>query len=309
MTDLTNPAFTDENVAREVIEASRWANGRFCPHCGAVEGTVKVEGRKKSHRPGLYYCNACQKQFTVTVGTLYERSHIPLNKWLLATHLLSSSKKGISAHQLHRMLGLTYRSAWFMAHRIREAMNDRHYPGPMGGNGGTVEADETFIGPKKKNLHKRERTKKGRPEKQAVLAMVERGGKARSFHIASVTSNELRPLLRLHVSQKAHLKTDEAAHYRLAGKDFTTHEMVNHMAEEYVRGEAHTNTVEGYFSVLKRGIYGTYQHVSPAHLRRYLTEFDFRYNNRTALGVTDAERAAKALKGIEGKRLTYRRTA
>lgn len=308
MTDLSNPIFHDVNKAREHLESLRWADGRFCPHCGETEDTVLLKG--KSHRPGLYYCNACKKQFTVTVGTLFERSKIPLNKWVLAFHLMCASKKGISAHQLHRMLGITYKSAWFMAHRIREAMREFN-PGPLGGEGKYVEADETIIGGKERNKHRSKRNPKniGAVGKEIAFSLVERGGKVRSHHVPNVNAKTLRPIIVTQVDRKSFLMTDDAGQYRIIGPEFAGYETVNHGIEEYVRGDAHTNTIEGYFSILKRGITGTYHHVSQQHLKRYLAEFDYRYNERSALGISDAERADKALKGIEGKRLTYRRTA
>lgn len=304
--DITAPIFTDETKAREHLEAIRWANGRFCPHCGEAENTTPLKGAK--HRPGLYQCNACRQQFTVTVGSVFERSKIPLHKWLLATHLLCSSKKGMSAHQLHRMLGVTYKTAWFMAHRIREAMRETN-PGPLGGTGKTVEADETVIGGKEKNkrLSKRNPKNIGAVGKEIAFSLVERGGKVRSFHVPAVNAKTLRPILVTQVDRKSFLMTDDAGQYRPIGPEFAGFATVNHGIEEYVRGEAHTNTIEGYFSLLKRGINGVYHHVSQQHLKRYLGEFDFRYNERIALGVNDAERRDKALAGIEGKRLTYRR--
>lgn len=304
MCDLTNPIFTDAKKAREHLESLRWAAGRFCPHCGAVEGTSFVRGKR--HRPGLYYCNECKKQFTVTIGTIFERSKIPLNKWMLAFHLMSSSKKGVSAHQLHRMLGVTYKTAWFMAHRIRECMRPAFNNGPLGGEGKAVEADETYIGGKEKNKHKWKRTSAiGGQGKEVVFSLVERGGSVRSHHVANVSGKTLRPIIKAQVDRKSILMTDEAGQYREVGLEFARHGKVNHGIEEYVRGDAYTNTVEGYFSILKRGITGVYHHVSQAHLKRYLAEFDFRYNERSALGVSDAERAAKAIKGAEGKRLAY----
>jgi transposase-like protein len=299
--DLTNPIFTDETKAREWLEAKRWPNGPFCPHCGTTENIKKLEGEK--HRPGLYQCNGCHGQFSVTVGTVYERSHIPLHKWLLATHLLTSSKKGMSAHQLHRMLGITYKSAWFLAHRIREAMKPEA-PAPMGSTGGFVEADETYIGRKPG----RKKGRAGYGHKLAVMSLVERGGKVRSFHIKSVSAKDMVAVLDKNVSPNAHLRTDEWSVYQTVGWNFASHATVNHSADEYVRGDAHTNTIEGFFSIFKRGMRGIYQHCGHQHLQRYLTEFDFRYSNRSALGVSDAERAILAVKGAEGKRLTYRRT-
>jgi len=309
MTDLSNPIYNDDNAAREHLEALLWKNGRFCPHCGVAEGTVKVEGRKKSHRPGLYYCNSCAKTFTVTVGTLFERSHVALHKWVLAFHLLSSSKKGMSSHQLSRMLGVQYKTAWFMSHRIREAMHGPDYPGPLGKDGGTVEADETFIGGKNENRSKSDRARSWQPKKKIVFALVERDGAVRSFHIKSVSARTLRPVLRQQISQSAHLRTDEQSAYKGMKRDFASHETVNHSAEEYVRGDASTNRVESFFAILKRGVTGTYHHWSAKHLKRYLAEFDFRYSNRASLEITDDMRALKALRGIQGKRFTYRRVA
>jgi transposase-like protein len=299
MCDLTNPAFTNEDKAREYLEKSRWPDGPVCPFCGQFE-TVKALGGK-SMGAGWYHCSDCRKKFTVRVGTLYERSHIALHKWLLATHLMTSSKKGMSAHQLHRMLGVTYKTAWFMAHRIREAMTPAT-PTPVGGEGKIVEVDETEIGGKAKNRAYRKRV----PKKQIVVALVERGGAVRSTRVANVRVKSLRPAIVTGASRKSHLMTDDANWYTRIGEEFASHGSTEHAKHEYVRGDVHTNTVENYFSILKRGIYGTYHHVSEAHLNRYLAEFDFRYSNRAKLGVTDGERAAKALKGIEGKRLTYR---
>lgn len=301
--NLTNPIFQDTEKARQWLECNRWPQGPVCPHCGVTgDAIVPVLGKKRSHRPGLYRCDGCQRQFTVTVGTVFESSHIPLHKWLLAVHLMTASKKGISAHQLHRMLGITYKSAWFMAHRIREGMRDPN-PEPLGGEGKFVEADETYIGRKRGSTKKRA----GAGHKLAVMALVERNGAARSFHIATLEGRNMLRVLDRNVSQASHFRTDELPLYQAIGWHFASHEMVKHSADEYVRGDAHTNTVEGFFSIFKRGMRGVYQHCGEQHLHRYLTEFDFRYSNRAALGVDDAERAQRALKGIEGKRLTYRR--
>ncbi|QEX23794.1 DDE transposase [Hypericibacter adhaerens] len=306
MTDLTLPIYNDDDAARAHLEAIRWPDGAFCPHCGELDNVHRMEGT--SHAPGLHYCRSCRKKFSVTVGTVFERSHIPLHKWVLASHLMSASKKGISAHQLHRMLGITYKSAWFMAHRLREAMRETK-PGPLGGEGKTVESDETYIGGKEKNKHrsKRNASNIGGMGKEIVLSLVEREGRVRSHHIPEVNAKTLRPILVAQIDRKSFLMTDEAGQYYHPGKEFAKHETVNHGAGEYVRGDAHSNTVENYFSILKRGITGTYHHVSQQHLKRYLAEFDFRYNERSGLGIEDDERAMKALKGIEGKRLTYRR--
>jgi transposase-like protein len=314
MCDLNNPIFTDKDAAREHLEKTVWPDGPVCPHCGSVEKISKVEGKKKSHRPGLYYCGNCDGQFTVTVGTVYERSKVPLNKWLLATHLLASSKKGMSAHQLHRMLGVTYKTAWFMAHRIREAMRD-DAPSGMGGDGGVVEADETYHGKPEEPRVSPQR--KGRPYKyrsmgprnsRPIVALVERGGNVRSFHVAVADKKNVTKIVRNNIVREARLHTDESRLYSGSAKHFSAHETVRHSDGEYVRDDVHTNSVEGFFSIFKRGMRGVYQHCKEKHLHRYLAEFDFRYNTRTALGVTDAARATKALEGIKGKRLTYRRT-
>jgi transposase-like protein len=305
--NLTDPIFTDADKAREHLEATRWPNGPECPHCGVVDQATRFQG--KAHRAGVYKCNACQEQFTATVGTVFERSKVPLNKWLLANYLMTSSKKGISAHQLGRTLGVTYKTAWFMAHRLREAMTDPS-PAPIGGEGKTVEADESFIGGKDHNRHANKR--KGHwdwSSKYPVLTLVERNGQARSCHVASVTSKTLRRAIVTNVSRKSHLMTDGAQSYPAIGAEFASHGAVNHGDGEYVRdGYIHSNTVESYFAILKRGVMGTFHSISEAHLHRYLAEFDFRYNLRSALGVDDTTRCDALLRGIGGKRLTYRRT-
>lgn len=308
MNTISDPVFQNEDKARAYLEAHRWPSGPVCPSCGQQE-TVAALPPKGSLGKGWYHCRECRKKFTVRVGTLYERSHIPLHKWLLATHLLCASKKGMSAHQLGRMLGITYKSAWFMAHRIREGMAPMKAV-PLGGEGKTVEADTTYVGGKEKNKHHCKRNTKniGGMGKQIVHTLVERGGRARSDHIANVSGKTLRPVVMKQVDRASTLMTDTAGGYMAMGREFTRHEMVNHESGEYVRGEAHSNTVESYFATFKRGIVGTYHNVSQAHLKRYLAEFDFRYNERTSLGVDDATRMERALKGIEGKRLTYRRT-
>ena len=306
--NLTDPIFTDKAKAREHLEATRWPNGPECPHCGVVNEATRFNG--KAHRAGVYKCNACQEQFTATVGTVFERSKVPLNKWLLANYLMTSSKKGVSAHQLHRTLGVTYKTAWFMAHRLREAMREEG-PAPLGGEGKVVEADETVVGGKERNkrLSKRNPKNIGAVGKSVAFTLVERNGRARSFHVANVSGRTLGPIIRKNVSRKSALMTDDAGQYRPIGREFARHESVNHGIEEYVRGDAHSNTVEGFFSILKRGVIGVYHHVSEAHLHRYLSEFDFRYSNRIALGVNDEQRSDEALRGIGGKRLTYRRTS
>ncbi|MGA9852445.1 MAG: IS1595 family transposase [Gammaproteobacteria bacterium] len=291
--------FTSPEAARKHLERQVWPDGPVCPHCGALGDHYKLEG--KTTRPGLYKCKDCREPFTVTVGTIFERSKVPLNKWLLAVYLLCSSKKGISSHQIHRTLGVTYKTAWFMTHRIREAMKDTGTD-KLGGAGtsGIVEADETYYGKSKSN-------RKGEKlaPKQKIVALVERNGRVRAFHVPSVTVHTLKPILEQQIEASARLMTDSAGMYEEIGKSFQSHETVNHTVKEYARGDVTTNTVEGYFGILKRGIHGIYQHVSPEHLNRYVGEFSFRYNNRK---VTDSERANNAVKGIVGKRLTYRRS-
>jgi len=304
MSEFDEARFHDDDAAREHIESIRWPNGKkVCPHCGASGRISRIESQSKENgkgaRPGLLFCGDCREQFTVTVGTVFEHSKIPLHKWVLATHLLCSSKKGISSHQLHRTLGVTYKTAWFMTHRIRKAMEPDYFSAKALGGNGPVEADETFVGTKP-GAKKR----KGYGHKNAVLSLVERNGEVRSFHVPSVTAKTLKPYLKYHIDPDAHLMTDDAGQYRILGPEFAQHDVVCHSNDEYVRGEAHTNTVESFFSILKRGLIGTYHHVSAQHLQRYVTEFDFRYNHRKA---TDSQRAANAIKGIVGKRLTYRR--
>lgn len=297
--DLTAAIYQDADAARKHLEALRWPNGAVCPHCGCL-GATKLEGSK--HRAGVYQCNECREQFTVTVGTVFERSKISLNKWLLATHLMCSSKKGMSAHQIGRMLGVTYKTAWFMCHRIREAMNgEGGATGGMGGSNKVVEVDETYVGGKAKNRAHREPA-----PKKAVVALVEREGYVKSFHVANVTGNTLRPIIVQHVSRQSMLMTDESKVYPKIGAEFKNHGTVNHSAGEYTRKGHyyHTNTVENFFSIFKRGVIGTYHHLSEAHIGRYCAEFDFRYNTRK---ISDVERTETALRGIEGKRLTYRR--
>jgi transposase-like protein len=291
--------YTDETAARKHLETLQWPSGPVCPHCGEIDKATELQG--DSTRPGVWKCRECERPFSVTVGTVFERSHIKLHVWLYATHLLTTSKKGMSSHQLMRMLDVTYKTAWFMSHRIREAMKPTN-PAPIGGEGKTVEADETAVGGSKRN---RAYLKKA-PKKQAVLSLVERGGAVRSFHVAKVTARSLRPIIVKVASRKSRFMTDEGQWYVRVGDEFASHHTVNHWQNEYVRGDAYTNTAEGFFSILKRGIYGVYHHVSEAHLHRYLAEFDFRYSNRSKLGIEDGERATRALKGIRGKRLTYR---
>ena len=302
MTALSAPQFQNEDKAREHLEAIRWPNGPACPHCGS-QRHYKLQGR--AHRPGLLKCAECKKQYSVTVGTVFERSKIPLTKWLMATYLLCSSKKGFSAHQLHRTLGVTYKTAWFMAHRIREAMRDT-LPEQIGGEGtgGVVEADETYFGKTKghgKGAHL--------GKKQKVVALVEREGRVRAFHVPSMNQETLKPILTEQIAASVRLMTDTASVYPEIGIAFALHETVNHSAGEYARGDVTTNTVEGYFGILKRGIGGIYQDVSKEHLNRYVSEFNFRYNNPIALKIDDRQRTINALAGIGSKRLTYRITS
>jgi transposase-like protein len=297
---LNNPIFHNEDAAREWFEARIWPDGPFCSHCGSVAVT-RLHG--KAHRPGLFQCNDCREQFTVTVNTVCERSKIPLSKWCMAIYLLNSSKKGMSALQMHRMMGGSYKTAWFMMHRIREAMSEGKLSGGLGGQNKVVEADETYVGGKARNR------KNKVPPKTAVLSLVERDGSVRSFRVPNVSAQTLRPVIVANVSRASYLMTDESLVYPKIGEEFAGHGTVNHSAEEYVRATFwHTNTVENYFSILKRGIVGIYHHVSEAHLHRYTAEFDFRYNHRVALGYTDMQRTEIAAAGIYGKRLTYRRT-
>lgn len=297
--DITNPIYFDANKAREHLEALHWPNGPVCPHCGNCDQARITKLAGKSTRPGVHKCKECAKPFTVTVGTIFEDSKIPLNKWLLAFRLLSGGKKGFSAHELHRALGITYKSAWFMAHRIREAMN-LEPESPLGGPDAVVEADETYVGGKAKN-----RATRKPAAKKAVVALVERDGKARSFHVANVNAKHLRGLIVTNVDRASHLMTDESMVYTRVGREFNGHSVVNHSAKEYVTagGFKHSNTAENFFSIFKRGVIGTYHHMSEAHLSRYCHEFDFRYNTRD---LTDAERAVEAVKGARGKRLMYR---
>ena len=303
---LNDPIFHDEAKARAYFEGIRWPDGPTCPHCGETEKVYRLNG--KSHRPGLSHCNSCDGSFTVTTGGVMESSHIPLTKWALGFRLYAASKKGFSAHQLHRELGITYKSAWFMAHRIREAMAPPKGAKPIGGKGKIVEADETFLN---RSIKTRKRGKLPYERNEAVLSLVERGGDTRSFKLGGVTRHDIIPLVDANIHPDTVLHTDGAQHYKFtrpAGK----HEAVDHN-KQYVRKSGdvlvHTNTLEGYFSVFKRGLVGTYQHMSEQHLHRYLAEFDFRQSNRAALGVNDTVRAERAIKGAEGKRLTYHQSS
>ena len=322
---LSAKVLQNEAAAIAWVEARVWPEGPVCPHCGGVERIGKMGG--KATRIGLWKCYQCRKQFTVKVGTVFEDSHVPMNLWLQAMYLLCSSKKGISSNQLSRTLGVTLKTAWFMSHRIREAMRVVGVT-PMGSDGGIVESDETFIGTvdgeggRAAARARIRRAKKGRPgrsHKNAVLTLVERGGSARSFHIDGAAIRDIMPIVRSNVAREATVMTDEAKHYYGVENEFAGHGTVKHSEDEYVRNEVwidkanrlhveaiHTNTVEGYYSIFKRGMKGVYQHCGEKHLHRYLAEFDFRYSNRVRLGVDDVERTARAVKGIVGKRLTYR---
>ena len=292
--------FRNEDAARKHLEAIQWPDGPVCPHCGCLDRASPIKGG----RPGLYFCGDCRSQYTVTVGTVMERSKVPLHTWLYCNHLLCSSKKGISSHQMARMLGVTYKTAWFLTMRLRKAMESS--PGsepPLGGEGKIVEADETYIG--KKDGKRKAKGSGGYSHKRTVVSLVERGGKIRSFKIGSSKRDDVLPVLFANVDRKSTLHTDGAQVYAYTG--MAKHEAVDHN-KEYVRDGVHTNTLEGFFSVFKRGMVGTYQHCGEQHLQRYLAEFDFRMNHRVKLGYTDDMRADKALEGIAGKRLTYRRT-
>ena len=295
----TEPRFNDEDAARQHLESIRWANGPVCPHCGGVERNSQLNG--ESHRAGLYFCGDCRSQFTATIGTLFEDSKVGLHKWLYAIHLMCASKKGVSAKQLERVLGVSYKTAWFMSHRIREAMTSEG--GLLGGGGKPVEVDETYWG----NNGKQVPGARGGDHKMKVLSLVERNGEKRSFHVSNVNAKTLRPIMNKHIDSDSRLMTDEAKVYGPIGVEFGQHQSVNHSAKEYARSDVTTNTVESSFAILKRGLYGTFHSVSEKHLQRYINEFDFRWNTRSKLGFTDSDRAEVALKGIVGKRLMYRR--
>ena len=308
---LNQPYFHDEKAAFAALEALLWPEGPSCPHCGAVDRLNRLEGvrskpSKKSpegvERVGLWKCYHCRQQFTVRKGTIFEDSHLELRLWFQAAYLMCSSKKGVSANQLHRTLGCTLKTAWFVGHRLREAMRDGGLAVPFGSTGGMVEVDETFIG-----------NQKGKPKRRAyhhkmkVLALVDRETRqARSMVVDNIHPSTVAPILRENMAREARLMTDEGGHYLHVGREFADHQVVRHGQEEYVRGEAHTNTIEGYFSIFKRGMKGIYQHCQEKHLHRYLAEYDFRYNHRVALGMNDNARMATAMKGAKGKRLLYR---
>ena len=306
---LSAPHFTDDDDARELIEGIRWPSGPVCSHCGTVNRAYAVKGRA-----GLYRCAEpeCRKDFTCTTGTVMERSKIPLHKWMIGFYLMNASKKGISAHQLHRTIAVTYQSAWFMCHRIREAMRDGGLT-PMGGEGKIIEADETYYGKTEKPRVSPQRygrpynkTPRGPKDKRPIVSLVERGGNVRSFHVPVADAASVAAIVRENVHRESRLHTDESRLYIKVGTEFAAHETVNHSAKEYARGDVTTNTVETYFSVFKRGMRGTYQHCKEKHLHRYLAEFDFRYNRRVGLGFNDIDRTKAAIKAVEGKRLTYK---
>jgi len=312
MSVLSEKHFHNEAAAYRFVEKRVWPNGPICPHCGGVERISPMKG--KSTRIGTYKCYQCRKPFTVKIGTIFESSHVKMHLWLQAIFLMASSKKGISSNQLHRTLGVTLKTAWFMSHRIREAMRGGGLA-PLGGNGQVVEADETYFGKQKTPHISPQRgdrpykyKAKGPRDKRAILGLIERGGSVRSFHIAQATKVNVAKLVSENISFESVLYTDESRLYPKIGKKFAEHETVRHSTGEYVRGDVHSNTIESYFSIFKRGMRGTYQHCAEKHLHRYLAEFDFRHNRRVALGVNDTARANRILFGIVGKRLTYETT-
>lgn len=317
MSLMSQKHLQDEEAAYAWVEAQIWPHGAQCPHCFEKARVSKMKG--KATRFGLYKCYACRKQFRVTVGTIFEKSHVPLYLWLQAFYLIAGSKKGISANQLHRTLGVTLKTAWFVGHRIREAMRHGTLAPPMGGEGKTVEVDETIYG--RASTHPKGRRSKAMNKalkitnsahKNVIVSLVQRDGEVRSFHVAGSTVSEVVPIVNRNVRKETFIMTDSAMLYKKQLGHFASHDRVDHSVAEYVRYEetktVHTNTVEGYFSLFKRGMRGTYQHCKEKHLHRYLAEFDFRYNNRIALGVDDEARAVKMVKGAQGRRLTYRTT-
>lgn len=295
---FTELAKLNEDEARELLEELRWPSGPVCPHCGFDEAYVLTAkpGSKRPVRKGVYKCKKCRKQYTVTVGTVFEGSRIPLNKWVMAISLMCASKKGISAHQLHRMLSLTYKTAWFMCHRIRHAMSE----GPLAGMlQGTIEADETYIGGKAKGKRGR-----GAAKKAIVLTLIERDGRARSTVTESVTAATLLPVIKENVARNATIMTDELGSYNRLGLHFKRHGKVTHSQKKYARDDVHVNAAEGFFALLKRGVHGTFHHVGKQHLDKYLGEFDFRWSTRT---IGDRARTAEVIKRVSGKRLYYKK--
>lgn len=305
--NLTDPVFQDDAKARQWLEAQIWPHGPTCPHCGNADGDMITALKGKTHRAGLFKCNECREQFTVTVGTVMERSKIPLRKWAMAMFLMAAAKKGISAHQMHRTMDIPYKTAWFLMHRIREAMCETNLT-PLGGIGTDVEADETYFGNKEIITKRTIRGKASHSSKRSVVTLVERGGSARSFHVERADQVTISKILADNLHRKSRLHTDETHFYD--GAAVAEHNKVTHTHGEYVRYEkdrnVHSNTAENYFSVFKRGMRGTYQHCAEKHLQRYLTEFDFRYSRRAALGVDDSKRAGQLAKGASGRRLMYR---
>jgi transposase-like protein len=298
---LNAPHLQNEDAAFAYVEARLWPNGPVCSHCGETERVSRMGG--KATRKGLHKCYACRKQFTVRQGTIFESSHLPLNVWLQAIFLIAASKKGISSHQLQRMLGVTLKTAWFLSHRIREAMRTGDL-GPMGGEGGVVEVDETYVG-RRKGVPIRQG---GQAHKVPVLSLVHReSGEVRSFVVDDTNRDTILPIVHANIDRETYIMTDEHRNYVRQFKDYLGHGTVAHASGEYGRGRIHTNTVEGYYSIFKRGMRGVYQWCAPKHLHRYVAEFDFRYSNRIALGCDDLERADRMLRGVVGKRLTYRR--
>jgi transposase-like protein len=310
MSQFNAAHFQTVEAAREYLEALRWGGDRVCPHCGSLASFP-------TKKPGVYRCREkeCRKDFSVTTKSVMESSHIKLHIWLQAFYLMASSKKGVSSHQLHRALGVTYKTAWFLSHRIREAMRAGGLVAPMGGAGGIVEADETYFGPtavkrvsKQRGDRPYKKGNRGPRNKRAIVSLVERGGSVRSFHVAVADAATVAGIVTANVHHESRLHTDESRLYTRVGETLAMHETINHGAKEYSRGDVTTNSVEGYFSIFKRGMKGVYQHCAEKHLHRYLSEYDFRYNYRVKLGYNDGERADLAIKGAAGKRLTYRQS-
>jgi transposase-like protein len=310
MSQFNAQHFQTHEAAREYLEALRWGDERACPHCGSLNSFA-------TKKAGIYRCREkeCRKDFSVTTKSVMESSHIKLHIWLQAFYLMASSKKGVSSHQLHRALGVTYKTAWFLSHRIREAMRNGGLTSPMGGEGSVIEADETYFGPtaeprvsKQRGDRPYKKGNRGPRNKRAIVSLVERGGSVRSFHVAVADAATVSTIVNANVHYESRLHTDESKLYTRVGADFAAHETINHSAKEYARGDVTTNSVEGYFSIFKRGMKGVYQHCAEKHLHRYLSEYDFRYNHRVKLGYNDGERADLAIKGAAGKRLTYRQS-
>lgn len=298
---LSAPHFQDEGAAFDYVEAHLWPQGPVCPHCGEWERIGRLNG--KTTRPGLRKCYACRKPFTVRIGSIFEDSHFPLHLWLQVIHLMCCSKKGISSRQVQRMFQCSMKTAWHLTHRVRLAMTNDGEAGPLGGMGKHVEADEVYYGNKPDR-----KVRRGTGHKRVIVSLVERGGEVRSFHVDTANIPTVRKIIDENVDKASTLNTDEAAMYTPVGKEFAGHQVVHHGKKEYLRGDAYTNTIEGYFSIFKRGMIGVYQQCSEKHLHRYLAEFDFRYSARQKLGVNDQQRTARAVMGGKGKRLTYETT-